>query len=428
MKTPRVLIGLSEVAGHYRGLKEGFETLGVPCTFLNFSEHPFGFQNDDDIWPVRVIQRVDTQRRQTSGAWFWVLIFWQACLQSILFFRVLFKHDIFIYCANRNFVGFVDLFILRLMGKKIIYQMHGSDSRAPYFDGSYEGGDLLPLRQLVRLTRFKRLILWITECGANVLVNIPPQAHLCRKRYINWLYVGLSCCPPGANQSSPIQSPTSDASGPFRIVHSPSNPGAKGTPEIRAAIQRLKEKGVDVEYIELTGVANDKVIEEIRRADLVIDQMYSDYSMPGFATEAAWCAKPVLTAGYAVDHWAGWMHEEDIPPTCFCLPHQFDIKLYELATDADKRASVGSDMYHFVSTRWRPEQVAQNYLTCLQDPPAEWWLDPKDNEYVGGCGISQNKLRERLTELLDTYGEKVLGIADKPLTLDRIRQFTSLSK
>lgn len=61
-------------------------------------------------------------------------------------------------------------------------------------------------------------------------------------------------------------------------MHSPSDPGAKGTPLIREAVEKLKASGVDVTFVELVGVPNSKVIEEIKKADLVIDQMYADYA------------------------------------------------------------------------------------------------------------------------------------------------------
>ena len=327
MKPIRVLIGLSEVAGHYRGLKLGFERLGIPCTFINLSEHPFAFDADDDVWPVRFVQKTDTRRRKSSGLSWWGLALVQGVLQSVLFFRLLPRHDVFIYCANRNFMAFADLLILRLCGKKIIYQMHGSDSRAPYFDGSYNGGDLLSDKSLLRLTRFKKLIVRIIERFAHVVVNIPPQAHLCEKPFINWLHVGLSCFPPDLQETPP---PACQASGPIRIMHGPSDPGAKGTPLIREAVERLKARGVEVTFVELVGVPNSKVIEEIKKADLIIDQMYADYAMPGLATESAWYGKPVLICGYAVDDWQNWMQSGDLPPTCFIHPDELDDALYEV--------------------------------------------------------------------------------------------------
>lgn len=426
MKKPRVLIGLSEVAGHYKGLKLGFERLGIECTFLNFSEHPFGFSNDDKIWPVSIVQVIDTRRRKTRSkfAKFYFTLT-QLMFQAILFFRVLPKHDIFIYCANRSFIVFIDLIILKMLGKKIIYQMHGCDSRAPYFDGAYNKADLLPDEDIYRLTRLKKYILKITEMFSDVLVNIPPQAHLCEKRYINWLYVGLCCYPleyeieDKSSQNKPKK---------LRIVHSPSRPDAKGTPLIREAIETLKSQGVEVDYIELIGVDNKIVIEEIKRADLVIDQVYADYAMPGFATEAAWQAKPVLIAGYAVDYWSKWMPKDDLPPTHFCHPNDLQRELLRIATDSELRGKIGQDMFRFVSDRWRPEQIAANYLLAVDSPPEKWWLYPHENQYFLGCCIKEEQLRYRLKNYIVKYGADGLRLNDKASVQESIVNFFTENK
>lgn len=419
-KKPRILIGLSEVAGHYKGLKQGFEALGLECTFINLSEHPFGFSADDKVWPVQWVQKADTNRRRHRGFSKLLLTILQIALQAVLFFRLLPRHDIFIYCANRSFMAFVDLLILRIAGKKIIYQMHGCDSRAPYFDGAYNEAQLLSAGDLYRRTRLKKWILRITEAFAHVIVNIPPQAHLCEKKYINWLYVGLCCWPLDyeVDDKSAQNTP-----GRLRIVHSPSKPKAKGTPVIREAVERLKQKGIAIDYIELINVPNKKVIEEIRRADLVIDQMYADYAMPGFATEAAWQEKPVLIAGYAAQHWRDWMAAEDLPPTHYCHPDDFEEELYRLATDPDLRSKVAREMYEFVSTRWSPKEIAQNYLQTLDNPPPEWWLDPNDNRYLHGCCISEEALKTDLAKYVRAYGEKGLFLRDKPALSQLVYEF-----
>ena len=52
-----------------------------------------------------------------------------------------------------------------------------------------------------------------------------------------------------------------------------------------------------------SGQPNSVVLEQLARCDFIIDQLYADFPMPGFATEAAWFGKPAVTAGYALDLW-----------------------------------------------------------------------------------------------------------------------------
>jgi hypothetical protein len=192
---------------------------------------------------------------------------------------------------------------------------------------------------------------------------------------------------------------------------------------IREAVERLKARGVEVTFVELVGVPNSKVIREIKKADLIIDQMYADYAMPGLATESAWYGKPVLICGYAVDDWQNWMQPGDLPPTCFIHPDELDDALYRFATDPVKRQAVGTAMYEFVSSRWRPEQIAANYLRCFEDAPSNWWLDPKDCFYVNGCSISEARLKVRLRGYLEKFGVKALQLRDKPELAAKIVKF-----
>jgi hypothetical protein len=58
----------------------------------------------------------------------------------------------------------------------------------------------------------------------------------------------------------------------IRIIHTPSNPDAKGTHLIEPVLQRIA-KVRDIEYRILTGVSNDRVIEEKKRSHIAIEQI-----------------------------------------------------------------------------------------------------------------------------------------------------------
>jgi glycosyltransferase involved in cell wall biosynthesis len=65
--------------------------------------------------------------------------------------------------------------------------------------------------------------------------------------------------------------------GRFRIVHVTNHPGIEGTDEIRAAIERLKEKGHEIDFVFLRGVPHERVIDAHRGADLAIGKMKMGY-------------------------------------------------------------------------------------------------------------------------------------------------------
>lgn len=59
----------------------------------------------------------------------------------------------------------------------------------------------------------------------------------------------------------------------FRIVHAPSDTNIKGTKFIREAINQVQKK-LNIEYVELVNKPNKEVLDNIKGADLVIDQMH----------------------------------------------------------------------------------------------------------------------------------------------------------
>jgi hypothetical protein len=76
-----------------------------------------------------------------------------------------------------------------------------------------------------------------------------------------------------------------DDVGEIRVVHAPSNPTLKGTPAVRAAMERITERFPNVRYIELTDVGNEEVRRILSQAHIVLNQFHA--YMPGvFGIEA----------------------------------------------------------------------------------------------------------------------------------------------
>lgn len=64
---------------------------------------------------------------------------------------------------------------------------------------------------------------------------------------------------------------------PFKIVHVTNQPGIEGTRHIEAAIQRLKEKGFDIDLRWIHDRRHEDVLREIADADLAIGKMKMGY-------------------------------------------------------------------------------------------------------------------------------------------------------
>lgn len=63
----------------------------------------------------------------------------------------------------------------------------------------------------------------------------------------------------------------------FKIVHATNHPGIEGTAHLEQAVQRLQAKGHRVELVFLQGVTPERVLEEIRDADLTVGKLKMGY-------------------------------------------------------------------------------------------------------------------------------------------------------
>lgn len=90
------------------------------------------------------------------------------------------------------------------------------------------------------------------------------------------------------------------------VVHASTSPAIKGTPLVRAAVAQLRAEGYDFEYVELIGVPNSVVREQLNRAHIVLNQFYG-YTPAVFGVES-------LTAGAVVMMRADEHVERDLAP------------------------------------------------------------------------------------------------------------------
>lgn len=81
---------------------------------------------------------------------------------------------------------------------------------------------------------------------------------------------------------------------PFKIVHATNHPGIEGTRHIQAAIEALKAKGYDIEFVFLKGVEPERILEEIQTADLTVGKMKMGY-YANLQIESMFLGVPAIT-------------------------------------------------------------------------------------------------------------------------------------
>ena len=427
----RILIAPVEVSGFYRALNAGFRELGVDSTFAELWPHRFQYSESDSGWPAPVSWARSLARRQQAAprgslrrGW-WLML--GGIVRVMVFLWALPRFDVFIFgfATTILYAPWLELPVLRALGKKIVFHFHGSDSRPPYLDGYLSDHDGTKARDFARLARQIKRKVSIIDRYADIVVDNPLSSHFHVRECLNSFAIGLGSTDNGK------RAPDLGSSGRenVRILHAASNVEAKGTAVIRAAIESLRESGLDLEYVEIVGQPNDRVLEEISKSDFVIDQLYSDTPMAGFAAEAARLGRPAIVCGYASEEFRRWIAPEALPPTLYCHPGELQDAIRRLATDADFRTDLGRRARAFFDVRCKPRDVATRYLSVLtQAVPADWRFDPNAITYVEGCGLAEERARARIAAVLASHGSLGLQLADKPALIQRMTDFATVRR
>jgi hypothetical protein len=331
------------------------------------------------------------------------------------------KFDVFIFSYGKSFLMGYDLPLLKLLHKKIIFVFMGSDSRPPYFDGCVMGsGKETSIEQCVDLSvKMKRRIKTI-EKYAHILIDNPAAGHFHEKRFIQGLIMGI----PFAISDFSVQNEICLNPCVIRLLHSPSDPIAKGTGLIRSVVSRLALDGFSISYREIINQPHDRILMELVESDLIIDQCYSDTPMAMLATEAAWFGKPTLVGGYYSTLIRKDTPGEFIPPTHFCRPEELYQSLRLLIQDEEYRLYLGRKAKKYVDTRLNPREVANRYIMLIHDNiPDDWYFDPKNISYLGGSGMEESRVKDIIRSIIQKFGISALQLSDKPLLERKIVEF-----
>ena len=410
----RIFIGLNEIAGYYSGLKKGFDEIGVESNFVTIRNHHFKYHaNEASNFLIRAIKRLNRSNPTLKATR--AKRFRHSLLSKLILFPLfiwaLWKHDVFIFGQMSTFFNYKELPILKLFGKKIIHVFHGGDSRAPYICGSFVlTFPEWSIERWIEYTRQRKEAIKTIERYSDALLGLLAFAQLAEKPFVSVLRVGLPIVPNkidfGMNSPDPSVA---------RIIHCPSDPLFKGTDRIRRAVANLKDKGYQLEFVEITNQPNQTALEEIAKSDFVIDQLYSDSPMASVATEAAFLGKPAVIGGYAPEIIIQALGGGEMAPSIFCHPDEIEKTIESLLRDKDQTRRLGEKAKQFVEENWAPSKVAERYLKIINnDVPQSWILDPRSCRHVHGCGLPEEKAKEMVRKIIEGGGRQALQLSDKP--------------
>jgi hypothetical protein len=324
--------------------------------------------------------------------------------------------DALVYLFGRSLVWGLDLRLARARGVRTVAVFLGGDARPPWMDGDHVNADRVRWARVRLRTRLVARRVRAMEELADVVVCHPSYAHFLRRPFVNWLAVAM---PVGPGPHRDVQ----DAEGrPVRVLHAPTRRIQKGTPEIEAAVARLQDSGLAVEYRTLSGLSSGEVRERLAEADVVVDQLWSDTFYAGLSSEAGVAGALPLVFGYPSDLLDPTADALGIPREHFAPPEQLDAQLHRAVTDAGWRERVAAEAASYLRSECAPARVAGRLVRVIDDQvPDEWWVDPGGVDYLDGYGMSHETAAARLRQFVGRYGERALQLPPDGAALAAVR-------
>lgn len=286
----RILLA-GEASGTHRNLRKGLRALGHDCDLLTHFEFDRAAESD---------LRLDVPG-QGLGA---------ALLRNISPLTKLLElesYDVISLCNTITLVSgslmrhaYADLAILRKKTQVLSYFGLGCDElsliaehggRLPYtpcetclqFDtgGAHCRAHLRPYHQ-----RATELAKRHFDCAASMAVEYDHARRIVPTD--RFFRIGL----PVDTEAIPFE--PSRERGPLLIAHTPTRRGFKGTAQVLDAIQLLRNRRQDFEFVILEGLGHQAYLERVGQVDIVIDQVFSQ-SAGMNALECISMGKLVLT-------------------------------------------------------------------------------------------------------------------------------------
>jgi hypothetical protein len=414
-KQPRVFLGLIEVSGYYARLQKGLQECGVDTTFVTFQPHRYHYGGDVAMpRAARLLAELRARSGDYDGLRKVTAAVVDKALRGWLLLWAAVHHDAFVLASGTSFLfGLRDLALLRLLRKRVVLVFHGSDERPPYLDGYLpdDSAAALRARTEIRATTMKRAARF-----ADVIVSNPNSAQMQRARCVVYQIVGNPVTE--TEQSGPVVHDRDD--GPVRVLHAPSDPVAKGTDLVRAAVEGLVSDGAAIEYVEVMNVDNATLQREIATCDIVVDQAFGD-TFAMLPAEAALFGKPAVIGTYGEEHLRRYVPSGSLPPAAYCLPDKLAATLRMLVDDSVLRRELGRAAQRYVRERWAPREVAARFLELIEgEPPRQWTFDPREVTYAAGSGGSLDRIARRAKSVLDDGGPGALHLDEKPDLLRRV--------
>jgi hypothetical protein len=202
------------------------------------------------------------------------------------------------YLGARAYMGYatamqrLELWLLRLLGRRIFVQYQGDDARQGDYclthyaispatevdEHYYHPASDAHKRQQIRL--FEQYCDCMYALNPDLLNVLPANA-----KFLPYTHIDLE------EWTATSAAVASDR--PLRIGHAPTHRGVKGTSYFLAALERLRQEGHDFELVLIENMSQSEAKAVYMTLDVVLDQLFVGW-YGGLAVEAMALGKPVV--------------------------------------------------------------------------------------------------------------------------------------
>ena len=427
----RVFVGPNDVAGVASRIAKALASGGASVGFFNANDHAFNPELASagalHRWFVRPIMRASRWKKggpmaRAAGSLLARFVKAAAFLKACVWAQTM------VMVGGKGFfLGGSEYALLRLLGKRVVHVFTGTASRPRYLSGYardvFKDGrinDRLLQHLATRTRRQAKRVRGISR-HASVVVETPLCGHFHQRPFINIFKLGIPMNPTDLVRQMDVAAAAAPA-GVVRILHCPSRPEMKGSARIQQTIAELVREGLPIEFRQLSGVPHARVLAELAACDMVVDQLYSDSPLAGFAAEAAAFGKTAIVGGYGWDQFKVWLRPEEMPPTATCHPDDLDTTVRAFVRDPASRDGVGRKLSAFLRESWSEEAFAERFAKIVDGSkiPDDWWFRPEDVRYLHGVGLEEREVRALVGALATRCGPSALQVDHLPLLRDEL--------
>lgn len=338
--SPRILHLPADVGGHAFGLSRAERELGLHSDVAVLTAGPFGYEAD---------VRVDLEGR---GRWA------QLGARGRMLGRALRSYDLIHFNFGQSLLPFWfgdhvlnELPVLRAAGKTIFVTFQGCDVRPQRC--CFCTKEHCRAETSRRLPNAERFLRYADRC---FYLNPDLRRWLPGSRFLPYASVDPRQLTPQAGELEGRE---------LVVAHAPTDRDVKGTRHVVAAVEQLQGEGLPIRLELLEGMPRTELLDRLRAADLVVDQLLIGW-YGGFAVEAMALGKPVLCHVDESDAAAVGLGAE--LPIVRVTPTTIAARLRTLAGEREALVRIGADGRAFVERHHDPRAVARQALDGYIEP------------------------------------------------------------